>query len=407
MRKVTAVMKQEFIMTAANRAFIIITIIGPFLILAVSILPGLLSTSADTIPEGTTIAITGAEGELAEFLQAALRESGLETRTGLTLEKARRLVLGEAIHGVLAVPEDPLSAERFTYFSGTGTDMVIVETIKRAVGKSVVAERLSMRGIAAEEVEGLTRQPALDARKVTPTGEGEGQDFFSVFATAMTFVMLLYMTVLLYGQMIGRSVLTEKTSKTVEIMLSSVRPLDLLFGKIFGKGLAGLLQYGIWIGIALLIAYLLGPLLGISLPGELTAGNLGFLVLFFILAFFLYSSAYAALGAGAQDEQHLGQLGWPLILFLVIPLVTISAYIMNPNSSFSVILSFFPMTSPIVMLIRIILDTPPAWEILLCCFLLCGTIFGFIVMAAKIFRVGILMTGKRAGLKEILRWVRY
>lgn len=400
-------MKHEFKMTAANKAFIIVTIIGPFLIIAISVLPGFLASSQETLPEGTTIAVVGADRDFYNRLTTALAATKITLTRADNLETMQEKARSGQIQGVLVIPDDYLRAETFAYYSKTGTDMLIIQTLSGVIDHTVIAARLEREGVAPQKVGALVQQPELETRKITKKGEDKPQSFFSVFGTVMTFVMLLYMTVLLYGQMISRTVLAEKTSKTVEIMLSSVRPFELLFGKIFGKGLAGILQYGIWIGVALILIYFFGPLLDIELPQELSLFNLLFLVVFFILAFFLYASAYAALGAGSQDEQHLGQLSWPLILFLVVPLVTISFYIMSPYSVFSIVLSYFPMTAPIVMLIRIIIATPPMWEIILCIGILIGTIAGFIILASKIFRVGLLMTGKRFTLKEIARWITY
>jgi ABC-2 type transport system permease protein len=406
-RKLFTITKQEFRMTAANRAFIIITILGPFLILAVSILPGLFAQSQGSLGEKSEVAVIGADDEFYRFLESALAETRIEPERGKSFEAEKQRVLSGNIKGVLVLPDDYLQTPTFQYYSESGTDWTVSEVLSGVIGQTVIAARLEQEGIPADRVFRLITQPELQVNKIEEE-EGSGtQDFFSIFATLMTFVMLLYMTVLLYGQMIGRSVITEKTNKTVEIMLSSVRPLDLLFGKIFGKGLAGLLQYGIWVGMALILAYVFGPMINIPLPRELTFTNLLFLILFFVLAFFIYSSAFVMMGAGAEDEQHLGQLSWPLIIFLVLPLVTISAFVANPENTFSVILSYFPMTAPIVMLIRIIIVSPPIWEILLCIIILLGTIAGFIVLSSKIFRVGILMTGKRFSFKEILRWARY
>ena len=229
----------------------------------------------------------------------------------------------------------------------------------------------------------------------------------SVLFTALAFTFLLYMTILLYGQSIGSSVLREKRSKTVEIMLSSVNPRELLVGKIAGKAAASLLQYTIWIGMAVLFLQVLGPLfdLQISLAGG--SANYVYLVGFFLLAFFLYSTVYAALGAAAEDEQHLGQLAWPVILFLVIPMIMIGATTSNPDGTMPQILSIFPLTSPIVMFQRLMLGAPAAWEVALCLALLDRFDRLVALLAAKIFRIGILMTGKRFSLGEIAKWLRF
>jgi ABC-2 type transport system permease protein len=218
--------------------------------------------------------------------------------------------------------------------------------------------------------------------------------------------MLLYMTVLLYGQVIGRSVLTEKTSKTAEIMLSSVRPMDLLFGKILGKGLASLLQYGVWVTISAGVLKLVGPRLGVTIGAGLSMSTLAYLVLFFVLAFFLYCSLYAALGAASEDEQHLGQLALPVVLFLIIPIVMITAIIGTPRAPVIIALSFFPLTAPIVMFLRILVGAAMAWEILVSIGLTLVTTAAVIWLSARIFHAGILMTGKRFNLGQVLGLAR-
>ncbi len=198
----------------------------------------------------------------------------------------------------------------------------------------------------------------------------------------------------------------EKTSKTVEIMLSSVRPTDLLFGKVLGKAVAGLLQYAIWIGIAVLFLKLLGPVLGVRLNLGVSPAVLGWLVLFFVIAFFIYCSLFAGLGAASTDDQHLGQLSWPLIIPLVLPMVLVSPILFSPNSPFVVALSLFPLTGSVVMFMRILAGGVPPWEIGLSIALQLATIAAAVALAAKVFRVGLLMTGKRFRLGEIARWLR-
>ncbi len=201
-------------------------------------------------------------------------------------------------------------------------------------------------------------------------------------------------------------VLNEKISKTVEIMLSSVSPMDLMFGKVLGKGLASLVQYGVWLTVSLAFIRYVGPLLGVSLKLAVTPAILGWLVVFFLLAFFLYSSLYAGLGAASEDEQHLGQLAWPVILFLVIPMVMISPILSAPNSGLVTGLSFFPLTGAVVMFLRILVGPPPMWQVWLGIGLQAVTIVAVLVVSAKVFRIGILMTGRRFRIGEILRWLR-
>jgi len=325
-----------------------------------------------------------------------------ESTTGLDNE-----VIDGAVQGYVVIPENYIDAPTFHYHSRSSTDIVTAQTIESQIGSAVVALRLRQEGLDPERVLNLTARPEVQLRQVTGEESREGQDVESAFLTAIAFTMLLYMTILLYGQSTARSVLKEKTSKTVEIMLSSVRPIDLLFGKLLGQVFAAVVQYGIWVSAGFALISVIGPSFGITIPAALSTETLGFLVLFFLLAFFLYSSAYAAIGSGAEDETHLGQLGWPLILFLVIPMVLISAIIVRPDAPLVVALSFFPFTAPIVMFIRVLIDRPDAWELLVMMGIMLISIVGMVAASAKIFRVGLLMTGKRFSLTDIVRWIRY
>ncbi|MFW6362696.1 MAG: ABC transporter permease [Spirochaeta sp.] len=403
-RNLLIVARQEFRMTALNKAFVAMTVLGPFFIAAIAILPGMLAERQTQITEETIVAVTGGSGELQQAMQNQLEETMILLEQYPDAEAARDAVRNDEAAGALLIPQDYLQADRVNYVSRTGTDMHIAGLLENTLGSVVFQQRVSQAGFDAEEISRLARRPDVAIQSIE-TGEEDGeQDFLAIILTAVTFVLMIYMTVLLYGQMIGRSVLGEKMSNTVEIMLSSVRPTDLLFGKIFGKGIAALLQYGIWIGMALLLVTLVGPFFDIAIPPTLSAANFGFLLLFFLLAFFLYSACYAAIGAGAEDEQHLGQLSMPLIMFLIVPMVLVSPIVMNPTGPLVAVLSYVPFTSPIIMMIRVLVDMPPLWEILLSIAVVIFSTLFLGYAAARVFRVGILLGGSRKSWKDILRW---
>jgi ABC-2 type transport system permease protein len=405
-RKLWTIVGMEFRLTAANRAFVVITLLGPFLIVALSVLPSLLSMGGATAERN--VAIAGGEPVLVDRLAAALAPSNVHVTATSEPESAldARVVEG-GLHGYVALPPDLLGAKSIVFVTSATGDYQTPATLQAVIGGYVVASRLAAAGVAPDAVGGLLAQPAVETRRVTRDGEKRPMDFFAALFSGLAFTFLLYMTVLLYGQAIGRSVVLEKTSKTVEIMLSSVRPRELLFGKILGKGSAGLLQYAVWIVMAVLVLKLLGPVVKVDLPVVGGARTMGSLVAFFLMAFFLYSSAYAALGAASEDEQHLGQLAWPLIVFLVVPMVFIGATVQSPDGPVTVALSLFPLTAPIVMFQRVVLGSPPAWQVALAVCLILATTTGVVALSARIFRVGILMTGKRPRLREVLRWVGY
>ena len=410
MTKLFKVARQEFKMTAANKAFVIITLLGPFLLLAITVLPTLIAQREGGISDDTKVAVAGLAPDHWTALKTAAGSAGISLSPGDSgdVETLKEQVRQGTLDGLLIIPENYLEADSFPYYSRTGTDIALTQTLEAMTSRIITAARMAREGLDPQIIESLSRRPAFRVLKVSQGEAEEGQDFLSIMLTCIAFMMLIYMTVLLYGQMIGRSVIKEKSSKTVEIILSSVTPGDMMFGKLLGIGLAGIIQYTFWITLALALSRLILPGLGVETTiSGVTPVNMAFLGLFFVLAYFLYSACYAAIGSGAEDEQHMGQLGMPLLLFLILPMVMVSNIVMNPGSPFTVGLSFFPMTAPLVMLMRIIISLPPWWEILLSVALISVTTLLVVAAAARIFRVGILMTGKRFSLREMLRWVGY
>ncbi len=408
MPKLFHVIRHEFRLVAANRTYVILTIMGPFLILAITVLPSLLNRNPAAMVDGKPVAIYGAAPDIRPALDKAFAGMGLKTREAPEEAAAKAAVIGGETLGLLSIEAGWPDAGRAVWYSRTGADAAVYSSASAALTTLAREVRIARSGIDPALVSRLLAPPSFEVVKLEAGGKEETkgeESFMQILFTALSFVMILYMTVLLYGQQIGRSVVTEKTSKTVEVMLSSVKSRDLMFGKILGLGAAGLLQYAVWVSMAMILTKLVGPLLGLAMPPGVSPQNLFWLVLFFILAFFLYASAFAALGAASEDEQHLGQLAWPLLTFLIVPLVMISTFITHPDSTISLALSLFPMTSPIVMFVRILVSPPEAWQLALCLAILVATVAGMAWLAAKVFRVGILMTGKRPKLKEILRWI--
>jgi len=397
----------EFKRTAANKAFVIVTLLGPILILAFSVLPGLLATRPELMNKEGRVALVGGDAGLREALAKALGPRGLEIVESSSDESARAGVADGSLAGAVVLPSDWQDADSFTYYSPTGTDAMVYETLSSVVGAQATARKLDASGIDPALMARVLAVPSLRVVKAGREGDSDSgkADFMGILLSAMAFVMFIYMTVLLYGQMIGRSVVQEKMSKTVEIMLSSVSPSQLMFGKILGNGAAGILQYGFWTLMVAALSRLLGPRFGISMPEAVSMSNMGWLALFFLLGFFLYSSLYAAAGAAAEDEQHMGQIAMPIILLLVLPLMLISPIIMNPSSPIAMFFSYFPFSAPMVMLVRVVVGSYKPWEPWLAVVILLVGIGVLAFLAAKIFRVGILMTGKRPKPAEVLRWL--
>lgn len=405
MSKLTKVIAHEFRMTAGSRAFIILTVLGPFLITAMSILPSLLSMRAQR--RSTVVALAGGPDSLYAQVAPALAAMKIELirPPAGTADLDDRVYKGE-LYGYLALPAGYLDAESLELVTREVADFRVVGILQSVVGQAIVGERLRAAGLQSSALGPLVQPPQVANQQVTRTGTKVKGDILATILVGITFTMMLYMTIMLYGQSIGRSVVQEKSSRTVEILLSSVDARDLLFGKILGQAAASLLQYAVWIGMALLAVRLLGPSLGLASLPQLSGLLPLYLVVFFLLGFFLYAALYAALGAAAEDEHNLGQLSWPVLIFLILPMVAAGGIATSPSSAFAVVLSLFPLTSPIVMFLRVLLSDPGWTQVLLSMGLLAAAAAGFMFLSARIFRVGILLTGRRISWAQILRWLR-
>jgi ABC-2 type transport system permease protein len=227
------------------------------------------------------------------------------------------------------------------------------------------------------------------------------------FIEVVVMVMLLYMAVLLYGISVMRSVLEEKNSRVMEVLLSSATPTELMTGKLLGVGAVGLTQIAVWAVIAGVFAV---PALAMQ-PDldqlKVSPGVLAAFAAFFFLGYLLYSTIYAAIGAIATTEQEGQQLQFFVVTPLVLSVFMLNSVVQTPDAPVVAWLSMVPFFAPVVMYARIVIQTPPMWQIALSLFLLIATIAGNMVLCARIYRVGILMYGKRATLPEILKWLKY
>jgi ABC-2 type transport system permease protein len=396
----------EFRRTAANKAFAVVTIIGPFLIAAFMFLPGLLgANSATEVPDDTVVGVSLSSPELGAAIVQGFQATGIKTLALGSVDELKREISADKVHFGLA---DALDGSGYVLYSGRRSSFAVPAIAQSLVRDLGMADKLAKAGLGQGEIAEIMAKPKVQSVKIGKDGQEDAQSedqMMSNFFTVLSFMMLIYMTTLLYGQMIGRSVVQEKQSKTVEVMLSSVSPRQLMAGKILGIGIAGIIQYGVWIGMSMVFMYVVGPALSLSVPASLNIANLGWLFVFFILAYFLYAAAYAAVGAASEDEQQMGQLAMVFLIFLIIPLMLSSALVMGGDGMLGKVLSFFPLTAPVVMLTRIIAHNPSAIEIGASLAIIGLSIWGMSLGAAKIFRVGILMTGKKVNLKEMLAWI--
>jgi ABC-2 type transport system permease protein len=286
-------------------------------------------------------------------------------------------------------------------------EVVMRQQIANYLSRAATKERLKDRGVDPKLYEAARVQVDLDPHEAKDVESGEsGKNVGFNIAVSATFFFLIYMSIFIYGASIMRGVLEEKNNRIVEVIVSSVRPTTLMLGKILGIGLVGLTQYSVWACLAVAVtlpgaAAVMGMTDGIP---HIPAGTIGAFVLFFLLGYFLYASLYAALSAPFNTEQEAQQFVIIPGMMLVLTSTTWFFAFNQPNGTLATVLSFFPFTAPLMMFMRISVQTPPAWQIGVSVTILVATIWAVAWFAGRVYRVGILMYGKKPTLPEIFRW---
>lgn len=394
-------------MTAHTKAYLITTLTGPFIIIALFALPNLLARSAAedvSSLAGRRLAFVGA-GPLLPPIQAELAPLGIAVEEAGEAEPLADRVRDGGVDGYVVFPADVLGSEDARYFSDDAVDVALQALLEGVIGRAVVQLRLERAGLDAERVTSLTRRPRMQALVLDDEGAVE-QNVEESFLVMTAFVGLLYLMLMLYGQALGRAVLTEKTGKTAEIMLSSLHPFALLAGKVLAKTLAGVLQYLAWMLIALLAIEVLGPAVGVSVPPIVQPGTLLTLLGFFTLGFLLYSAAFAMAAAIAADEQNFSQLLLPVMVALVVPMVVMPSVLISSDGPLAVTLSLIPATAPVVMFMRVLVGDPGTLQVAVGVAGMVLVTVAAVWAAAKVFRLGILLTGKKGTFGEVVRLLR-
>jgi ABC-2 type transport system permease protein len=288
------------------------------------------------------------------------------------------------------------------------SDLVMREKIASLLSRAATKVRLKDRGVDPEIYEKARLRITVDPHEAKEVESEASKNAGFNLAVSGVFFFLIYISIFLYGAQIMRGVLEEKNNRIVEVLISSVRPTDLMLGKIIGIGFVGLTQYAIWGALAVLaslpgVVAMLGMAEGLPPIPVLTI--VAFIV-FFLLGYFLYAAIYAALAAPFNSEQEAQQLLMIPTMLLVLASTTWFFAFNQPNGLMAVVLSFFPLTSPLLMFMRISVQPPPFWQIGLSVAMLAASVWGMAWLAGRIYRIGILMYGKKPTIPEIFRWIR-
>ena len=428
---ILVIAKREFIERVRTKAFVIGTILGPIFMGTIMIVPALM---ARNIAKSVSITVLDGEGSLRALVEQSLAgdtEARPEaTRDGLgrarnqgttkfvilppqgadlpaQREAARQAVLKGTLDAYVVLPPDVLSESKAEYYAKSVTDFEGIRAVDRAIEKAVFGKRISAAGIAPDRVEALTRP--LDLKRLRVSLKGDQEDRGVSFFLSLILVMMIYIGTLMWGQVVMTGVIEEKTNRVVEVIVSSTTPRNLLFGKLLGVGGAGLLQFGIWILALVGVSAASGSLAflsGVDLP-EINPVLIAAFPIFFLLGFFLYASLYAAIGSAVNTIQEAQNFIFPVMLPIIMAMVCWPVVMRAPDSTLSVVLSLIPFMTPILMFLRMSVLMPPVWQIALSVVLTSLTIALVIWVAARIYRVGILMYGKPPNFPEMVRWVRH
>jgi ABC-2 type transport system permease protein len=421
MRKLRLILKREYLVRVRTKAFILSTIVLPLSAIALFAFESYTTTRESD--RTLRIAILDNLGDLGDSISQGLNKKLSNGQPLYTIVKVlehpspgeQDALRAEVEHGeldaFLTVPASITSAKVSAELHARNTANAGLSDLEHAVSDAVIAERLRERGVSVPNVGQVVQGVEVKLIKVSTGGEAEekGQTFFA----AMGVGMLLYITMLVYGVSTMRSVIEEKSTRVIEILVASVRPVYLLAGKILGVAAVGLTQYLIWGVLAALVA-LYGAKMaamirpgasapGIHLPWSMTV----YMGVFFLCGYFLYASLYAAVGAMVSNEQEMQQVQMPVTFLIVGGFLCFPIVMQDPNSTLSVGLSLIPFFTPILMVLRIAMQTPPFWQIALSIAISLAVTAAVVYFAARIYRVGILMYGKRPSLVEVARWMRY
>ena len=415
MRNILLIAKREFLERIRSRVFRTTTILVPLGIILIGVATSVIAKKTGGL---THVAIVSNNAALAATMKQQLAASDHppqsidviapatpDTRAQLT----QQLDSGK-LDGFLWITSDPSQPQpQATYYTRNASDFFTLALLKSSLSIASLRQQLVSRGLSPAAAKALIKPVNITTLQVK-YGKAVKTDVQRSYLGIYSLVFILYAVVLFYGTDAARSVTEEKSSRIFEVLLSAAPADNLLMGKLLGVGAAAMLQVAIWIALTLVfvgthLAAQIG-MHGLSSLG-ITPSELVFFALFFVLGFFFYSSLSAALGSTANSSQEVQQFSFFIISPLIISVFMMSYVMSNPNSVASTVLSLIPPFTPIVMYLRICSQTPPAWQIGLSIALLIGAIWGMIWVAARIYRIGILMYGKRPTLPEILRWLRY
>lgn len=407
------VIRREYNEHVRKKSFLIGTILVPVFMLAFLVVPILLTFLGPN--DQLKVAVIDRTGEVGERFAAALDDTTADGEPKYLVQlagaKDERDLIASLDAGdldiLLVIPEDVFEKGKVRYVTKDVRNFQVFENFENRLTRIVIERRLAREGLDYGRVASLTTRVTLDVNQITSTGEVKEKSMLTEWGLVFVFVMILYMALLTWGITISRSIIEEKGSRVIEVLLSSVEPRDLLLGKVVGIGLAGLTQMAIWALVGLAITVYGGAAaVEIFAKVKVPYSVFVYFVVYFVLGFLLYAAMFTVIGSICSTEQDAQQLQGLVTMPLIIPILVLMFIVQSPNSTLAVVMSLIPLFTPMVMLGRIIVLQPPAWQLGLSIVVMIASIYLSVAFSARVFRVGILMYGKRPSLPEVIKWYR-
>ncbi len=450
MKKMFAVMKREYLQAVRKKMFIIMTILLPFLMAGIMILPGLVLAKG---MGSKRIAVLDGTGRLeAAFARPNAQEEEEAKKKPDPREEARKALRGrrrgpelpsqirveyvnrtgvadmiaavrpylerltrdkdaaDALEGVFVIPPAAVAdpETKMTYYSRSSTDLMTQERMARLANKSLQRMRLRANGINPELVDDLLADLPVEAVQLSRSGEKKTGGELN-FVVAFIFGALLFLPSLVYGQETMRGIVQEKSDRVVEVLVSSVSPIQLLTGKVLGVAAVGLTQIFAWLTMIAAIGAFAAPSLAmanVNLMQFIRPIVFVYFFVFFVLGYLTFVCVYAIAGAVCNSEKEAQQFVMPIMMLMMMPWFLMMPIVLNPDAPFAVGFSLSPVFGPITMFVRTLVTEPPLWHVALSIAVSIATIAAFFWVTAKIFRVGILSYGKRPTIPELWRWLK-
>jgi ABC-2 type transport system permease protein len=437
MEKILVIIKREYLARVRTRAFLIGTIITPVFLVLLGAVPAFLASRGGGERYIAVLDQSGDPG-LFDSFEKKIKEGdskGKDDQEGKSDQEGRsdqqlgihltRVVVPpdadwdqlkkayqedarkDSDKGYLVLPSRVLDDAQPEYNAKNTSDFFTKEKLERSLSDAITDRRLVRAGFGQSNISQYTKHVSLVTNKVDE--KGETHDSGQSFAIGFVMLLFIYMTTLMYGISMMRGVIEEKQSRIVEVVISSVKPFQMMMGKLIGVGAVGLTQYLIWVFSAATLASVGIKAFGgskLQIPA-IPSSMLICFVVYFLLGYFLYATLYAMVGSMCSSEDDSQQLSMPVTMLLVIPMMVFWVVIRDPNGSAAIAMSMIPFFAPTLMMMRIAVISPPLWQVLLSMALMLVTIVAIVWVASKIYRVCILMYGKRPSLADIGRFLRY